>query len=264
MGESREVKRLVSRRAWLAGGGIVAGAGVVAYTMRDAIASYIFTRYDNSAFEPSGVAAEDSAMCMLTASSIEGPFYVENSPLRSDVREDRVGALVRLKLRIVDGATCQAIAGAKVVIWHADALGNYSGHDDMDPSAFPFAAPYWEQRKVATPTRYLRGHQVTDAEGLVSFQTIYPGWYTPRTPHIHVKAIVADRDVVSAQLFFPQGLTDEIAKAAPYNSRGPSPYTNANDFVIAETKGAPGAWPKTSRSGDAIEASLTIGIKGLS
>ena len=264
MSEMDKPPRRLSRRAWLLGGGAVAGAGVVAYALRDAIASYIFTRYDNSAFRPSGIAVEDSAMCTLTASAIEGPFYVENTPLRSDVREDRVGVPVQLNLRIVDGATCQAISGAKVVIWQADALGNYSGHDDMDPSAFPFAAPYWEQRAVATPTRYLRGYQVTGADGIVAFRTIYPGWYTPRTPHIHVKAIVADRDVVSVQLFFPQSVTDEIAKVTPYNSRGPSPYTNDNDFVIAETKGASGTWPKISRSGERIEASLTIGIKGLS
>ena len=69
-------------------------------------------------------------------------------------------------------------------------------------------------------------------------------------------------DVVSTQLFFPQGMTDEIAKTAPYNARGPSPYTNNNDFVIAETKGAPGAWPKLSRSGVVVDARINEDTSG--
>lgn len=251
---------MISRRLWLIGGGLLAGAGTAAYLFRDPIASRLLTLADNSAFKPSGVGVDDSGGCTLTATAMEGPFYVENSPLRGDVREDRKGLHTRLRFKIVDGATCAPIEGATVAIWHADALGNYSAHDDMNPSAFPFAAPFWQQRPAATASRYLRGHQVSDALGLVAFDTVFPGWYTPRTPHIHVKVIVGGRDAATTQLFFPQELVDSIAVTAPYTSRGVSPYTNNNDFVVASANGAPGAWPKTSLEGGTLDASLTIGV----
>lgn len=251
---------MVSRRAWLIGGGLLAGAGAAAYAFRDSIASRIFTLADNSAFKPSGIGVDEAGRCTLTATALEGPFYVENSPQRSDVREDRQGLHTRLRFKIVDGATCVPIEGATVAIWHADALGNYSAHDDMNPNAFPFAAPFWQRRPAATASRYLRGHQVSDGQGLVAFDTVFPGWYTPRTPHIHVKVIVGGRDVATTQLFFAQNIIDTIAATAPYGSRGASPYTNKNDFVLARTNGAPGAWPNTSLAGGTLDADLTIGI----
>src|SRR5258705_4715165 len=33
---------------------------------------------------------------------------------------------------------------------------------------------------------FLRGHQITDSNGAVTFKTIIPGWYSGRTVHIHV------------------------------------------------------------------------------
>jgi protocatechuate 3,4-dioxygenase beta subunit len=251
---------MVSRRGWLVGGGLLAGAGAAAYVFRDPIAVRLFTLTDNSAFEPSGLGVDETGRCTLTANAMEGPFYVNDAPLRSDVREDREGLHTRLRFRIVDAGTCMPIEGAKVAIWHADALGNYSAHDDLDPSAFPFGAPFWQQRPPATGSRYLRGHQLSDAQGLATFDTVFPGWYTPRTPHIHVRVIVGGRDAATTQLFFPQPLIDEIATAAPYASRGASPFTNTNDFVLARADGAPGAWPKTALADGMLDANLTIGI----
>jgi protocatechuate 3,4-dioxygenase beta subunit len=68
---------------------------------------------------------------------------------------------------------CVLLEGAKVEIWHCDAEGVYSGVSDpgFDTSA----------------QKFLRGYQVTNAAGLASFITIYPGWYPGRTAHIHFK-----------------------------------------------------------------------------
>ena len=49
---------------------------------------------------------------------------------------------------------------------------------------------------------YLRGTQLTDAEGWVRFKTVYPSWYGGRTPHMHFKVFVADREVLAGQAFF--------------------------------------------------------------
>lgn len=248
------------RRLLLSGVTATACLGAAGYVGRSPIGSWLFTRNDNSGYAPSGVSADEGGICMLTAAAIEGPFFVEGSPLRRDVREDRLGVPMLLRLRIVDHANCRPIPGATIAIWQADALGRYSAHDDMDPSAFPWSAPYWQRRAPATGSRWLRGHQIADGQGMVEFETIFPGWYNPRAPHVHVKALIGGRDRVSTQLYFPQQLSDDVATLAPYRERGPSPYTNRTDFALAKADGAPGAWPRIKRGDRSIRASLTIGI----
>jgi protocatechuate 3,4-dioxygenase beta subunit len=203
------------RRAWLAGITAVAGLAPAGYAARNPIGSWLFTRSDNSAVRPIGLGADESGSRILTAEAIEGSFYIETSPQRRDVREDRRGVPMLLRLRIVDHTSCGPIPGAMVAIWQADALGRYSGHADMDPSAFPRSAPCWQRRAPASASRWLRGHQLADAQGLVEFETLFPGWYTPRTLHVHVKAVIAGRDRATTQLYFPQQLCDEVAVLAP-------------------------------------------------
>ncbi|WP_439540644.1 intradiol ring-cleavage dioxygenase [Sphingomonas sp.] len=94
--------------------------------------------------------------------------------VRSDIRSSFVGSTtavpgvqVTLTLTIVNvNASCAALAGYAIYIWHCDALGRYSLYD--------VPAESW-----------LRGVGVTDANGQVTFTTIFPGCYTGRWPHIH-------------------------------------------------------------------------------
>lgn len=236
-----------------------AGAVAVAYFCRESIASYLVTRVGQNAYSPTGTSFDDSNSCTLTGKAIEGPFYIPNSVERADISEGREGVPLALRLMIVDAKTCAPMERATVAVWHCDALGKYSGHEDMDPNVFPFTA-LAGHRAPTTSTSYLRGHQTTDANGITAFQTIFPGWYTPRTPHIHVKVLVEERLLVTTQLFFPQDLIDSVLATAPYKLRGASPYTNGNDIVIGQARGVPGAWPKVSRRSQSIDASLTIGV----
>ena len=73
-----------------------------------------------------------------------------------------------------DASTCKPVKGAAVDIWHASAAGRYSGEAANDT-----VGPH-----------VLRGIQRTDARGLALFETVYPGWYTGRAVHIHVKVHV--------------------------------------------------------------------------
>src|SRR5262249_6994888 len=106
--------------------------------------------------------------------------------------------------------------GAMIDIWHCDGLGNYSdvgsyiGHD------------------------FLRGYQYTDANGQCGFTTVYPGWYTGRTVHIHFKIRMVGYDF-TAQLYFDDNLTDVIfANNAPYNTRGPRTTRNSQDGIYQQ------------------------------
>ena len=77
--------------------------------------------------------------------------------IRSDIREDRDGATLRLGVRVRDADECKPIENAVVDIWHCDAEGSYSARGRGE--------------------NYLRGVQVTNGEGIVEFTTVYPGWY---------------------------------------------------------------------------------------
>lgn len=170
-------------------------------------------------------AAEPIGACTLTPQAVEGPFYFDPKLVRSDIAEDRPGAPVRLLLRIIESGSCAPLANARVDVWHADASGWYSGYDAQG-----------EGGAVSTKGKtYLRGAQITDADGRVAFRTVYPGWYPGRTPHIHVKAFLDSKSLVTGQIYFPDEMSAKIyATREPYNARGGADTTNANDFIFRE------------------------------
>jgi protocatechuate 3,4-dioxygenase beta subunit len=103
-----------------------------------------------------------------------------------------------------------------VEIWHCDALGVYSGAVAGKPG-----------------TNFLRGVQRTNANGVATFKTIYPGWYQGRAVHIHMKVHVRGRVVHTGQLFFPAVVTNAVYKRNPYRRHGTRPDTpNAQDFIF--------------------------------
>ena len=164
---------------------------------------------------PAAVAA-GVVSCVLTPEQTEGPYYIPNEKLRRNITEGRPGTPLILKLAVVDASTCRPIKGAAVDIWHADASGVYSG----------FGAGSGNRT-------FMRGIQRTDAHGVATFQTVYPGWYQGRTVHIHVKVHVRGNVVHTGQLYFPDSLTDTVFRAAPYNKRPRRTTRNAADFVFA-------------------------------
>jgi len=168
-----------------------------------------------SGAEGGNKAVETGAVqCVLAPELTEGPYYIAGEKVRRDIREGHPGTLLTLRLTVLNVATCKPIKGAAVDIWHADAAGNYSGFGS-DTSSKTF----------------LRGIQRTDKNGLAVFTTIYPGWYQGRAVHIHVKVHVGGNVVHTGQLFFPDALTREVYKAAPYASRGNPSTTDAQDSI---------------------------------
>ena len=67
--------------------------------------------------------------------------------------------------------------------------------------------------------------------GLARFDTVYPGWYTGRTVHIHVKVHVGGNVIHTGQLFFDDALTDIAFKKAPYSARPARDVRNAQDSI---------------------------------
>ena len=140
---------------------------------------------------------DKAARCTRTAEETEGPFYFEVDRVRSDIREGRDGATLRLGVRVRDAsAGCDPLPNAVVDVWQCDATGSYSEPGET----------------------YLRGLQVTDRDGIAEFTTIYPGWYPGRTVHIHGKVHLDKRTVLTTQFYFADSFTDRVFARDPYAS----------------------------------------------
>jgi len=174
--------------------------------------------------------------CTLTPEMTEGPYYFDANAIRSDIREDREGTEFRLALRIQTGAECAPLSNAVVSIWHCDALGLYSrfGNPSTDRGGRGSDA-------ATDDERYLRGAQVTNADGIVEFVTIYPGWYTTRAVHIHIKVFIDNQTEATTQLFFDESFTDTVYQAAPYNTHPGRNTRIDNDriYTRADRNGTP-------------------------
>lgn len=191
-------------------------------------------------------------VCVMTPSSTEGPYYFDPKLVRSDITEGRPGVPVTLRLQMVDQA-CKPLAGARMDIWHCDALGLYSNYAGQgDDQAHPVST------KGAT---YLRGTQMADERGIVDFKSIYPGWYPGRTPHIHFKAFIDARSVLTGQFFFPDQVSDLVYKTKPpYAGRKLARDTsNTRDFIARATGASAMANVKDDSAGYLV--SMVIGIR---
>ena len=160
-------------------------------------------------------AVESGAVsCVLTPEMTEGPYYIAGEKLRRNITDGHPGSSLVLQLAVVDASTCKPIKGATVDIWHADAAGNYSD--------------FGAGRGSRT---FMRGIQRTDARGIATFRTVYPGWYQGRTVHIHVKVHLKGNVVHTGQLFFSDALTDRVYRSSPYTRRPNRTTRNADDSI---------------------------------
>ena len=220
-----------------------AGGACAAYIALPAIADLVLA--------PSTATAA-SRCAALTPELTEGPYWVNTMLRRSDVRANtasggarQTGVPLDLYINVVDTTNgCSALDGIAVDIWHANAHGVYSDESSQAAGGGTSSAA-----GNTSADNWLRGYQITGKDrglgtspvaGQVSFRTIWPGWYTGRAIHIHVRvrklsstgATIAG---YTTQIFFSDADNDRVlAGAAPYNTRSPQkdPTTDENDTVL--------------------------------
>jgi protocatechuate 3,4-dioxygenase beta subunit len=176
--------------------------------------------------------AVPSKACEATRQITPGPFLKSGSPLRSDLREGLPGTPLKLRLSVLDSIWCKPVEGAVVDVWQCDALGRYSGSENLN-----FDLTTLRVTGVGLDLRdksFLRGHQITGKDGIVEFTTIFPGWYIPRLPHIHVRVTFGEVGwtTESTQLFFPAELSSAVYESGVYAERGPNPIDIDRDLVL--------------------------------
>lgn len=228
------------RRALLKIGGLAVSAlGASAWGSRELLAA---AEADAAGTGPAAVAT-GLVSCVLSPEMTEGPYYVEGDKVRRNITEGRPGVPLTLRLRVLDVSTCKPIKGAAVDIWHCDAGGVYSGTSVQNT----------ENRT------FLRGIQRTDTNGVAIFKTVYPGWYTGRTVHIHVKVYLGGRTVHTGQLFFSDTLTDRVYRRSPYSRRPRRNTRNATDSIFRN--GGRRSLLKLRRSGRGYVGGIAMGVQ---
>ena len=188
----------------------------------------------------------------------------QSGVVRSDIRPSfgssstiAPGVPLTLKMSIVNSNnSCAALSGYAVYLWHCTRDGLYSLYSNGVQNE-----------------NYLRGVQVTDANGELTFTTIFPGCYSGRYPHIHFEvypslamATLYTNRVLTSQLAFARDLCSTVySGAAGYSAsvNNLAGVTLANDNVFGDNSSAQMAQMTAAASGDissGYNATILVGV----
>lgn len=180
-------------------------------------------------------AARQPGTCVLIPEETEGPFPLhailrDPAMRRTDITEGKAGVPLTLVLNLQNVQSgCAPVSNAAVYVWHCDKDGQYSG----------YSVPGNGSHRGET---FLRGVQLSDANGQARFTTIYPGWYPGRITHIHFQVFVKNGAgapaAVTSQLAFPQGVTETVYRSALYTRGQNTSVTSIADDGIFSNDGA--------------------------
>ncbi|WP_405518614.1 intradiol ring-cleavage dioxygenase [Streptomyces canus] len=271
---------------------VAVGAGTVAVVGLGAAGAV------NAFAQEKSAESEAEACYKLTSETVEGPYYIDADKIRRDVTEGKEGIPLLLDIRVIDSETCRPIRNAAVDIWHCDAVGVYSGYEDMGngggggpaPTGTPTDAPTGTPTGTPTgiptgpppggghqeptdDTRYLRGTWRTDKHGQVTFRTVFPGWYRGRCVHIHTKVHVngewtdagyeGGNTCHTGQFFFDEESVLASAELEPYASNT-AERTTLDEDTIYDGGGVTGGLLRLKYRKDGIgkgvRASITVGV----
>ncbi len=156
--------------------------------------------------------------------------------VRRDIRSSIVtstttapGVPLTLTLTLVNSkSSCASLAGYAIYLWHCDRSGQYSMYS-----------------AGVTNENYLRGVQVTDGNGQVTFTTIFPACYMGRMPHIHFEVYpslaaatttpVSDQ-VRTSQIALPTAVCNAVYATSGYSASiaNFAATSFANDMVFSD------------------------------
>jgi protocatechuate 3,4-dioxygenase beta subunit len=225
----------------------------------------------------------------------QGPFFIHElektddiSLYRQDIRgqynpEAEKGVDMELFVRLVDktksDAACMALVPVpdiEVYIWHTDGQGYYSGFGkkgtstEQKPDNTYSGTP--GVNDLQNTDRFCRGIQVTDANGVASFLSVFPGWYNGRDLHIHIvcfkkgsmskgRANYSKNNekawIFTTQFYFDPAFSMSIHEAAePYKRRTSLPaYADA---MKANESGNSGRHASAKKSGNKVIAQIQM------
>lgn len=187
--------------------------------------------------------SSDEKVCLLGPSpeGETGPYWIPGERIRSKLREGEPGVPVIVEQQYIDVNTCEPIPDLYTEIWGCNATGVYSG---LVAEGNGNAADLANHQRT-----FLRGVQKTNADGIVTFDTLFPGHYDSRTTHYHniahFNATVLPNNTLTggtiphiAQIFWDQKIINTVESTYPYNTNDIPITPNAKDRVVGqETEG---------------------------
>jgi len=275
-GLASDIGTLLKRRRallWLAGTASVVSAPLLACGggHGDSASSSSSSSSKSGPLSSSGSA---SSTCAVIPEETAGPFPGDGSNStesgvanalmlagidRSDIRSSFGGATgvatgmaLTVTLTLVNTNTnCTDLSGYAIYLWHCDAAGRYSMYSPG-----------------VTDENYLRGLQVTDSKGQVTFTTVFPGCYPGRMPHMHFEvyrnlatATGATNKIRTSQLAFPVATCQEVYATSGYSASvaNLARISFATDNVFSDGTSLQVA-SVTGSTSAGYAAALTIGV----
>ncbi|KAK8104575.1 aromatic compound dioxygenase [Apiospora kogelbergensis] len=168
--------------------------------------------YDPST--PSNIIFSGNASCALVEETTIGPYFVSGELMRTNVSEGQKGVPLHLDIQFISTSNCSPVKDMIIDVWHSNATGVYSGVNATGQGGLG--------------SNFCRGVQVSDAEGVVEFDTVFPGHYAGRANHIHILStrdakVLSDRKTYEGgvathvgQLFFDRELVSAVERLEPY------------------------------------------------
>jgi protocatechuate 3,4-dioxygenase beta subunit len=216
-----------------------------------------------------GASSAVGASCAIIPEETAGPFPGDgsNGPdilsqsgvVRSDIRSSfgssttvAEGIPLNIQLAIQDGDDCAPIAGAAVYVWHCSREGGYSMYS----------------AEIANEN-YLRGVQEADANGVVTFQSIFPAAYTGRWPHIHFEvypsldmATDENNKIATSQVALPKEACDLVYATAGYEQsvRNMTELSLETDNVFRDGGAVHQLGTVTGSVADGMTVTLTVPV----
>lgn len=168
---------------------------------------------------------ESLSACALVSTTTEGPCTTDTELAREDVSEGWSGLPVRLAIKVVD-TSCNPLSGFDVKIWHTNIEGSYSGETPNQNMCL--------QNIAYASQDFFRGVQTTSSEGVVYFDTCFPGWYRGRAIHVHFQVKSGNTSTRVSQLFFPEDVTEDIfANHSEYEAAGQPDTLFSDDNIMS-------------------------------
>ncbi len=149
----------------------------------------------------------DPNACAASPTETDGPFPIKTPAqlVRENIVGNKSGVPLLINITVQDiNNNCQPVAGVLVDIWHCDAKGNYSQYSGQLDGNF-------------TNENFCRGRQTTNANGVTSFISIYPGWYPGRAPHLHLEILESNgNSLLITQTAFPEDISNTVYATTDY------------------------------------------------
>jgi protocatechuate 3,4-dioxygenase beta subunit len=180
---------------------------------------------DTSATSTTTVAGE-------TPTETEGPYpyvggEITNPLQRVDVTDGQTGVPLNLVLTVINVNSNKALVpNVRVDMWQCNKDGYYSGYANQ---------PGILGTQSYVGKTWLRGYQLTDANGLAKFTTIYPGWYSGRATHIHLEIYINNVLKKTTQMAFTESISNTVHVSTLYAAHGINTTSNTADSVFGDS-----------------------------